>query len=543
MPTRPQLSDEEILKDLHFPAGGLNLLQGFNTQPNVPSYNGSYVRTTPLGMNVRGFEAQTGRFRGGSRLGLVRYIDEQPGDTLWVTQCLQTIVTDNSAGADVVQLNQSGRVIYLIAVSQGNVYYATPGDTSWTLAANNTGEDPPLNFSGIMYSAANNQKLYFADGINYAYFDPSTQTVQPWMSTQGSLPIDSQNNTPRLICTWRGRTVVSGLIFDPQNWFMSAVGDPTNWNYFTVEVNPAQAVAGNNSPLGFIGDVVTALIPYNDDVMFFGGDHTIYMMNGDPMAGGQIDLVSDIIGMAWGTPWCKDPYGNLYFVSNRTGIYTMIPGQAPQRISQAIEQLLATIDTGLNAINLVWDDRFQGVHVFVTLLSAPAVCTHLFYEQRSGAWWTDQFGDTNLNPLCCCIFDGNTPEDRVSLIGSWDGYVRAISPTATDDDGTAIDSEVLIGPLLTPNFDELILKDLQAIMGQSSDTVTYNIYAGLTPEKALLNAPIFTGTLTAGRGPTFANRRASHAFYIGISASSPWSMEAIRVRIAGLGKVRRRSPK
>ncbi len=542
MPTRPQLGDQEILKDLHFPAGGINLLQGFNTQPNVPSYNGSYVRTTPMGMNVRGFEAQTGRFRGGSRLGLTKYINQQPGGVVFVTQALNTIVTDNS-GAGMVQQNQSGRVVYLVTVSQGNVYYATPGDTIWTLAANNTGETPPLNFSGIMYSAANNQKLYFADGINYAYFDPLTKIVQPWLSSQGTLPVDSANNTPRLICTWRGRTVLSGLLLDPQNWFMSAVGDPTNWNYFTVEVNPAQAVAGNNSPLGFIGDVVTAMVPYNDDVLYFGGDHTLYMMNGDPMAGGNIDLVSDIIGMAWGTPWCKDPYGNLYFVSNRTGIYTVVPGSAPQRISQGIEQLLAPINTGLNAINLVWDDRFQGVHVFVTLLSAPAVTTHFFYEQRSGAWWTDQFANTNHNPLCCCIFDGNLPTDRVSLIGSWDGYVRALSSTATDDDGTAINSEVLIGPLLTPNFDELLIKDLQAILGQSSDSITYNIYAGLTAEKAISNAPVKTGTLSLGRGITFPIRASSHAFYVGLSASSPWSMEALRVRIAGQGKVRRRSPK
>ena len=542
MPTRPQLGDQEILKDLHFPAGGINLLQGFNTQPNVPSYNGTYVRTTPLGMNVRGFEAQTGRFRGGSRLGLVRYINQQPSGLVWVTQGLDTIVIDNP-GASMVQLNQSGRVVYIVTVSQGNVYYATPGDTVWTLATNNTGETPPLNFTGIVYSAANNQKLYFADGTNYAYFDPSTQTVQPWMSSQGTLPVDSANNTPRLIATWRGRTVVSGLILDPQNWFMSAVSDPTNWNYFTVAVSPSQAVAGNNSPLGLIGDNVTAMIPYNDDVLYMGGDHTIYMFNGDPMAGGQIDRVSDIIGMAWGTPWCKDPYGNLYFVSNRTGIYTIVPGNAPQRISQAIEQLLAPIDTGLNAINLIWDDRFQGVHVFVTLLSAPAVCTHFFYEQRSGAWWTDQFGNTNLNPLCACILDGNTPGDRVPLIGSWDGYVRAISPTATDDDGTAISSEVLIGPLLTPNFDELIIKDLQAIMGQGSDSITYNIYAGLTAEKALSNAPVKTGTLSLGRGITFPIRSSSHAFYVGLSADSPWSMEAIRVRIAGQGKVRQRSPK
>src|SRR6202020_709199 len=108
------------------------------------------------------------------------------------------------------------------------------------------------------------------------------------------------------------------------------------------------AVAGNNSTVGVVGDVVTALIPYSDDLLIFGGDHTIYIMTGDPAAGGQIDLVSDAIGMAFGIPWCKDPYGTVYFFSNRTGIYTLVPGQAPVRISQNIEQILFGIDTGTN---------------------------------------------------------------------------------------------------------------------------------------------------------------------------------------------------
>lgn len=540
MPTRPQLGEGEQLKDLHFPKAGIDLSKGFNQQPNRPVFNNEYARSTPVGVNVRGFAAQTGRLRGGSRSGLVKYLSTQPGGATWVTQGLSTIVTDNGVS---MQLNQSGRVVTLVAVSQGNVYSAQPGATSWTLATNNTGENPPLNASGVVYSAANNQKLWFADGVNYAYYDPSINTVQPWLSSQGTLPVDSANNTPRLICTWRGRTVLSGLILDPQNWFMSAVSDPTKWNYFTVAISPTQAVAGNNSPLGFVGDVVTTLIPYTDDILIFGGDHTIWMLQGDPMAGGQIDLVSDIIGMAWGTPWCKDPYGNIYFVSNKTGIYSLVPGQQPQRISQGIEQLLATINTGLNAINLVWDDRFQGLHVFVTPLAAPAAATHFFFEQRSGAWWTDQFGNNNHNPLCTCTFDGNLPTDRVALIGSWDGYVRAISPTATDDDGTAINSQVLIGPLLTPNFDELLMKDLQAILGEGSSSITYSVYMASTAEKALSSSPISTGTLSPGRGITFPIRRAGHAIYVGLSSSSPWSMESIRVRIAGQGKVRRRQPK
>src|SRR4030095_9145280 len=123
------------------------------------------------------------------------------------------------------------------------------------------------------------------------------------------------------------------------------------------EFDPSGAAAGNNSLAGFVGDVITALMPYNDDVLIFGRDHTIYLMNGDPLGGGQIDLVTDAIGVAWGKAWCKDPYGAIYFMSNRTGIYRMVPGQQPLRISQQIEQYLLDLDMGTNVVTLIWDDR------------------------------------------------------------------------------------------------------------------------------------------------------------------------------------------
>jgi hypothetical protein len=535
----------ESFADLPFPKKGIDLFTRFGMQR---------YGTTPIGQNVRAFEPTTNRSRGGQRPGLVKYLANQPAGIVWVPQDLTVMVGTYQPPGGLVQNSQSGRVVTLVTVVQGNVIVANAGDTDWTPAFNASGENPPLNFTGLMFSTANNQKLWFADGINYCYYDPNVNTVFPWLvgtyqpgdtggvagTAMGALPVDDLGNTPRLIETWRGRIVLSGLINDPQNWFMSAVGDPTNFDYGPLSTTPAQAIAGNNAPQGLIGDVVTAIIPYTDDVCVFGGDHTIYMMRGDPMAGGQIDLVSDAIGIAWGRAWTKDPIGNIYFVSNKTGIYTLVPGQAPQRISQQIEQLLSSIDTGANSIRLIWNDRFQGLHVFITPTDAPATCTHLFYETRTGAWWTDQFANNNHNPLCCCTFDGNTPGDRVALIGSWDGYVRAISATAPDDDGTAIQSAVVVGPLLTKDLDDVLVKDLQAILGAASGQVNYAVYVGQTAEIALASAPVVSGVWGPGRNFSTFVRRSGHAIYVKITASSPWSMETIRARIAGLGKVRRR---
>ncbi len=257
--------------------------------------------------------------------------------------------------------------------------------------------------------------------------------------------------------------------------------------------------------------------------------------------------------MAWGAPWCRGPDGTLYFFSNRCGIFAMQPGQgAPQRISQQIEQLLTSINTGTYTIRMIWDDRFQGLHVFVTKTGTQTAATHYFWEQRAGAgyntpggaWWTDTFANSAHNPLTCTVFDGNDADDRRPLIGSWDGYVRFIDPEGLDDDGYDIESNVILGPLLTKDFDELLCKSLQGILAATSGDVEYAVYVGATAEVALASEPVVTGTWSqsSGNGRNLTNlvRRSGHAIYVGLSASAPWALEGIRLAFAGTGKVRRR---
>lgn len=522
---------------MRYPYGGIYQLRGFEQQP---------PGTTRLGVNTRAVDSLTMRRRGGSRPGLGRPINAQPSGSSGLIQDLDVIVW---IGGDPVQLSQSGRVVTVLTVQTGNVYVANAGATSWSSTTNNTGNTPPLIATGVVFSAVNNQKTWFADGTNWVYYDPLTNAVNTWTASSGTLPgvVDSLN-TPRLICTWRGRTVLAGLIDDPINWFMSAVGDPTDWNYAgqilspgsLTSTTPTQAVAGENAPQGMIGDVVTGVFPYTDDLMYFFGDHSIWMMQGDPMLGGNLSLVSNAIGGVWGIPATMDPVGGIYFFSNRTGIFTMIPGSPPQRISQAIDSFLLGVDTGSNSIRLVWNDRYQGLQVFITPLAAPGSTTHLFWEQRTNGWTRDVFANTNMNPLTCCVFDGNDPGDRVVLIGSWDGYVRSIDPTATTDDGTAIDSEVWLGPLNTEMLDDMMLLAIQGVLGTSSGDVNYEVYVGQTAEEAFSSTPVLTGTFAAGRNLTQLVRRSAHAIYVRLTSTNAWAMEEVRLQVATLGKIRRR---
>ncbi len=104
----------------------------------------------------------------------------------------------------------------------------------------------------------------------------------------------------------------------------------------------------------------------------------------------------------------------------------------------------------------------------------------------------------------------------------------------------AISSKVLIGPLLTKDFDEMLLKDLQAILGTGSGNVTWSVFVGATAEGALASVGTLPGTWSAGRNLLSLVRRSGHAIYLQITSTNQWAMESIRARIASLGKVRRR---
>jgi hypothetical protein len=525
--------------EFHFPCAGIDVTQPVGRQPARETYNKRYARTTARGVNVRGFD-YLNRFRGGMRCGLSKYVPGRPGDTFYITQLLDVMVTTSGSP---VQPSQSGRLVILIGVSQGNVYTLPAGDTTWNTAGNTSGNTPALNVTGLMQSASNNQLEFFADGTNQCYYDPVSDSVKAWTPTSGSFPVDSGGNKPRLICTWRGRTVLSGLLLDPSVIFMTKVSDPFNFNYApTVPIPLDSAWSGHTGPQGETGDVVNALIPYTDDLMVVGGDSSISIFRGDPMAGGSIDNSVSDYGIAWGKAWCFDSQGILYFFSSRSGVFMMSPtaGNNPQRISQSIDPLLETIDSGQYAIRMAWDDRFKNLHVFITLLTAPAATTHYCWEARSNAWWQDEFLDPNMNPLTVVTFDGNLPNDRVVLLGSWDGYVRAIDFDASTDDGQIINSEVLTGPFLTKFNDDVKINELQTVLGKDSADVAFSVLIGKTAEQALISSPVKQGTWTAGRNFTNLIQRSANALYVKETSTGRWAKETTRVMIDSQGKVRQR---
>jgi hypothetical protein len=300
-------------------------------------------------------------------------------------------------------------------------------------------------------------KVYFSDGRKYKVYDPVQDEVSEWAATTaGRIP-----EACRLMTFWRGRMVLARGPDDPHNWHMSAVGDPNDWDQFPPD-SPleTQAISGNNSIVGSNHDIINALIPYDRERLIFGGDHTIHMMWGDPMAGGMIALLTDVTGISFGSGWCKDSSGILYFYGSRGGVYAMAPGGGADRVSNHPQKISSeTIDRKLSAVNLethylgmVWDDIEQRLYLYQMPYGTNASPMDSWcWEKKTGAWWVDRFGNVGLSPTALCVLDGDASDDRVIAIGCQDGVVRYPSGTAKTDDGTAIDSYVTIGPFFSGN--------------------------------------------------------------------------------------------
>jgi hypothetical protein len=530
------LKTQDTESVLHFPLGGINVASAFKKQPNVPIDQslGWYARTTPIAENVRSYDTE-GILRGGVRSGLTKYLRNRfPGAIMGIG----SVVIVDSGGA--VQSSNVGRLVTNVFVANGNVRIAAAGAEGFTIPTNGTGA---LISTGLVFGAANGGKYFFADGTNDKYYDPSDNTVHAWVATAGSIPRDSANNRARLIVNWHGCICLAGFEEDPQNLYLSAVDNPFDWDSFADPYLATSAVVLNASPLGTIGDVITSLIPFGDDILLIGGDHTTWALQGHPNDGGRLVNISDAMGMAWGAPWCTDPGRNVYFFGSDCGIYKMDPGAGrpqPIRISQQIDPLLATVNTGANTISMIWHRSLQGFFLFCTRTAGPAAAVHLFYEARTNAWFKVTFKNPMFNPLCCYCVDGNTADDRVAIIGSWDGYVRALNPTALDDDGEPIISKVAIGPLLTNSGDQLKMLDMRVDLAEASGEVRYDIFTGKTAEAALASVSSRGGVIQAGRNSTVSIERSGYALYVQYSASVPWAMESATVNIRGLGPVLRR---
>ena len=376
----------------------------------------------------------------------------------------------------------------------------------------------------------NNNGYYRVVSATYSAPD-STVTVEPaplTIAVTGSPVMGAALRTCTMIALYRGRIVLSGLSSDPQNWFMSKVGDPLDWNYTPTTITQTMAVAGNNSVAGLMGDVITCLAPYNDDLMFMGGDHTLWVMRGDPAAGGMIDNISYQTGVAGPDAFTRDPEGNCYFFG--AGTFWQMPAGSwvPQPLSRGVmDRTFGAIDYATFNVRLLWDENNKGVHLYFTPSSQPTTAPiHYFWDKRAGGFWPDTYPIVQ-GPTAVWNYDADLPTDRAMLLGGFDSYLRQI-PAAIqkDDDGTTIHSYVRYAPqIIGGDLANSRLSELTPIMSKTSDPASIRVYAAGTPEAvAVATVPQVSHVLSAGRNSTMRQRVTGNAIAIELeNVATAWA--------------------
>lgn len=432
------------------------------------------------------------------------------------------------------------RVTRLMGVAGGALYRFTRTAKTTIDATFVDGAAP------VVYSTVLSDVLYYVDGSSYRTYNGLTDTAGTLTASDGTLPASTNGSKCRLNMTHNGRLYMSGLRGDDQNWFASKQFDATNWQYVVSPSLATQAVAGNNAPCGKCPDKVNALISWRDDLAWFGGDHSIWQLTGDPADGGRFDLISADTGIAFGRAFCFDPAGTLYLLGNQGVVYRASRGNKPQAISGAVNLEIYRINVGTNIISMAWDQKFDGFHMFVAPIDPTATTTHYWWDAGTevfspkpataftpsgGAysWWPDVFGNVAHNAAAILLYDGDDPDDRVLLMFGRDGYVRQFDNTAEDDDGTAIDSFALIGPVSNPKRYPYTTKDLQMTLEQNSGALSWGWQRGESVQAAVNNTTAAqTGTFAAGRNHSRSFRWTQHVGFLKLYSSAtdvPWCVE------------------
>lgn len=454
------------------------------------------------------------------------------GDTtLLSTFKLRQLQTNNVAG--------SVRTIVNLAVCAGFVRRFTSTSMVTVVGGDPNvpggGLDPDAQYVDVAICQG---QAFFTDGKNTKYYDPKTDTLADYKSTSsGTIP-----KRCKLISGWNDRVILARQADAGHLWFMSKQGKPFDWDLHPFTFTSATAIAGNDSRANVSPDSITALISYDNDTMIVGMDSSIHMMTGDPADGGQFDLISDEIGIAFGQGYCKDPEGHVYFYASRGGVYVMGPRSKPRRLSQnRIERRLQNVDLTTNRIEMVWDVERDALYVLVVPFElGGTLLEHYCWERKTDSWHTDTYGRHNLTtvqPTCAYILDGDEADDRKVVFGCEDGWIRFVDNDATSDDGTPIDTDVMFGPLPAPRGTiEAMFTDFDIVLTRASGSPTWTLYGSKTPEDP--GEPKSQGKLVSGSNPRILSRiRAPYVWFRINTADreSSWAFESLELRGQPMG--------
>jgi len=352
------------------------------------------------------------------------------------------------------------------------------------------------------------QRLIATDGTRSVIYEPHVDgQVRAYKATTGEVPEGVE-----LWTSWRGRAVALRTRDDPHAWFMSAIEDVRDWDYFTPPLHSSKAVFSTTSRAGLAPDIINTAIPYDDERLILGCDHAIWYLPGDPLSErAQWQHISDITGISFGNhSWCKDDKGILYFFGSRGGFYAMPAGGGPQSLTtETIDRRLSAIDLDRYYVECFWNWREEGVNIYVIPFGAPGtIVAHFFWGRRFDEWRTDDFVNGLIQPTSAAVIDGEKSNDRRLLYVNGNLNILQWDETSKTDDGTAIIARERIGPYDVGGDMESRWNELTVLLSEDSDGARFEMFAADTADSP--GAVKVTGLLGPGRnGRKFGRVRGS----------------------------------
>lgn len=367
-------------------------------------------------------------------------------------------------------------------------------------------------------------------------------------TTYGAMPAKAY-----LGCLYRGRSVLSGNPNNPYQWYMSRVANPYDWAYTANDA--LSPIAGGNGKAGELGDIIRALISYQDEYLLFGCANSIWALRGDPADGGSLTPLNETIGIFGNRSFCFDGGMNLYFTS-KNGVHKIPYGFGPvQTLSQFVLPNLVEdteLDPTVHRVTMGYDREREGIFISITAVSTGVnVC--YWYDLKTEGFYPESYPEV-CGAYSQYFYASNDDSYRKLLVGCADGYIRKFDATAKDDvttAGTSTITSYMTLPILQAEEDDANLKINSIVVttaggataGIESDTdgVDVEIYTGEDAETVLEaiedgDTPLHNITIS---GPGTANRlrNRTRGKAIGIrlhndTATSTWAIERISANIS-----------
>ena len=222
----------------------------------------------------------------------------------------------------------------------------------------------------------------------------------------------------------------------------------------------------------------------------------------------------------------------------------MTPAGEIQSISgRLIERRLQEIDLGRYRIELVWNDVEQGLHVIqIPRFYHGVDLTSWFWDRRHNAWFEDDFTTASKQCTAAAILDGDKFSDRSVVFGCEDGFVRKGDRRRDDDDGDAIFSRVLIGPLTDESSSSNFrFSQVQVELASEQAGADYAVFTSRVADKQ--GAPVFTGSLQAGPNGIIQHTLRGGSAWVRLRNGvndERWALESVSMAMYPAGRKRMR---